>query len=165
MIRKLESNIGLPFLAGVTIDALEKHWIINALRYYGNNKTQTAGALGISIRTLDNKLEKYEDEQIRDRDRAAEDRANKAAILERMRGPLITQYNGLGSANQINGLPRNSEAAEASIQNGDAPDRRVRMEPAFDSAQEQTLPVPQRQEVQTVLPKHSGSGGHGKRRS
>lgn len=44
---------------GVTLEELEKAAILKALRFHGGNKTVTANALGIAIRTLDSKLEKY----------------------------------------------------------------------------------------------------------
>lgn len=44
---------------GVTLDQVEKEVILKALSFYHGNKTVTARALGIAIRTLDNKLEKY----------------------------------------------------------------------------------------------------------
>jgi DNA-binding NtrC family response regulator len=43
------------------LDALEKHAIRAALRQTGGNRTQAAVALGISIRTLRNKLQEYRD--------------------------------------------------------------------------------------------------------
>lgn len=45
---------------GLTLEELEKQAIEKAFRFYQGNKTHTANALGISIRTLDAKLEKYE---------------------------------------------------------------------------------------------------------
>lgn len=44
---------------GVTLADLEKKAILKALKFYDNNKTRTASALGISIRTLQNKLNEY----------------------------------------------------------------------------------------------------------
>lgn len=44
---------------GNTLEEVEKAVILRALAYFHGNKTQTAKALGIAIRTLDNKLAKY----------------------------------------------------------------------------------------------------------
>lgn len=44
---------------GRTLDDVEKDVICAALQFYQNNKTNTARALGIAIRTLDYKLERY----------------------------------------------------------------------------------------------------------
>lgn len=46
---------------GMTLDDLEKQAIEKAYRLYGQNKTATAASLGIAIRTLDAKLEKYKE--------------------------------------------------------------------------------------------------------
>ena len=43
------------------LDELEKQAIKAALRQTGGNRTQAAAALGISIRTLRNKLQEYRD--------------------------------------------------------------------------------------------------------
>jgi two-component system response regulator FlrC len=44
---------------GTTLDDIEKNVILEALRYHQGNRTHTARALGISIRTLRNKLADY----------------------------------------------------------------------------------------------------------
>lgn len=44
---------------GMTLDYLEEQAIRSAFSFYRNNKTATASSLGISIRTLDSKLEIY----------------------------------------------------------------------------------------------------------
>lgn len=43
----------------VTIHELEKRYILKALIHFGGNKTQAANALGITIKTLYNKLHEY----------------------------------------------------------------------------------------------------------
>jgi DNA-binding NtrC family response regulator len=43
----------------MTLSELEKRFIIKALNYFDGNKTQAAGALGITIKTLYNKLHEY----------------------------------------------------------------------------------------------------------
>lgn len=42
-----------------TIYELERDHILSALEEFKGNKTRTAAALGISVRTIDNKLEQY----------------------------------------------------------------------------------------------------------
>ncbi len=44
---------------GMTLEDLEREAILKAYSFYGKNKTHTAAALGIAIRTLDSKLSKY----------------------------------------------------------------------------------------------------------
>ena len=48
---------------GKTLDEVEKEVILVAYRFYQGNKTHTAASLGIAIRTLDNKLAKYDQEK------------------------------------------------------------------------------------------------------
>lgn len=43
----------------VTIYELEKLYVLKALDYFNGNKTQAANALGITIKTLYNKLHEY----------------------------------------------------------------------------------------------------------
>jgi len=43
----------------MTLYELEKHYILKALNYFTGNKTQAANALGITIKTLYNKLHEY----------------------------------------------------------------------------------------------------------
>lgn len=43
----------------ITVAELEKRWILKALQHFDGNKTQAAQALGITIKTLYNKLHEY----------------------------------------------------------------------------------------------------------
>jgi len=49
----------LAFDPSVTLYELEKRYIVKALAHYGGNKTQAAQGLGITIKTLYNKLHEY----------------------------------------------------------------------------------------------------------
>lgn len=44
---------------GMTLEDMEKKVVEKCLRYNDNNKTKTAAMLGISIRGLDSKLERW----------------------------------------------------------------------------------------------------------
>lgn len=55
----LLSNEGLEFDPAIQLYELEKRYIIKALAYFGGNKTQAAQGLGITIKTLYNKLHEY----------------------------------------------------------------------------------------------------------
>ena len=48
---------------GITLDEMEKKIILAALRHYGGNKTKTANALDIAVRTLDYKLDRYKNKR------------------------------------------------------------------------------------------------------
>lgn len=47
---------------GLTLEDIEKEVILKALSFYHGNKTRTAEALGVAIRTIDNKLARYRGE-------------------------------------------------------------------------------------------------------
>lgn len=52
----------LLYQPGMTLAEVELKVIQYALRFHENNKTKAAQSLGISIRTIDNKLNKVPDE-------------------------------------------------------------------------------------------------------
>jgi DNA-binding NtrC family response regulator len=52
-------RLGAPNLAGLTVREMERQLIMETLKRTGNNRTQAARLLGISIRTLRNKLAEY----------------------------------------------------------------------------------------------------------
>jgi transcriptional regulator with PAS, ATPase and Fis domain len=67
MLNDIPENIRVPvkkeeslaFNPDVKLQELEKRYIISALGFYGGNKTQAAQGLGITIKTLYNKLHEY----------------------------------------------------------------------------------------------------------
>ena len=54
-----EAGAARDWVPGRTLDDIERGVIIEALAYHQGNRTHTARALGISIRTLRNKLADY----------------------------------------------------------------------------------------------------------
>ena len=54
-----EARPGRGWTPGRTLDDIEREVILKALQYHSGNRTHTAKALGISIRTLRNKLADY----------------------------------------------------------------------------------------------------------
>jgi hypothetical protein len=55
---------GFEIKSGVTVQEMEKALILETLRTTSNNRTEAAKLLGISIRTLRNKLHEYRGEEI-----------------------------------------------------------------------------------------------------
>src|SRR5436309_13116133 len=49
----------IKFPVGTTVDAMERERILQTLGATGNNKTRAAELLGISLKTLHNKLKEY----------------------------------------------------------------------------------------------------------
>jgi len=78
-------NEPIMWSPGMTLEQIEKKIILRALEFY-KKKTVTAEALGIAVRTLEYKLEKYEkDEQEAKAKAAAEEKAHQERV-DRMRG-------------------------------------------------------------------------------
>lgn len=128
---------------GMKLEYLEKMAIEEALKFYRGNKTQTAAALGIAIRTLDAKLEIYENERIENERRQEQFRKEREAFIARSKG--------------------NAPAIEFVHSPNQGPAQRFHVEPTAQISTEQTLPMQERQEVQKVLP--STTPGHRQRRS
>ncbi len=57
--RDAESPDSITFTVGTSLDEAEKGLILKTLASNGNNKTQAAQVLGISLKTLHNKLRRY----------------------------------------------------------------------------------------------------------
>src|SRR5580693_831245 len=53
----------LRFPIGTTVDAMERELIVQTLQATGNNKTRAAELLGVSLKTLHNKLKEYDSEK------------------------------------------------------------------------------------------------------
>lgn len=130
---------------GLSLEEVEKHCILQALRFFNNNKSQTAIALGITVKTIDNKLERYENDRAR---LEAGERARDIKNTEYLR-----RARGVGFQ-----IPNEGQAGLPSAGTG------VHVEPTLQNSPQQPVSVPKREEVQSVLPKHSTQSGSGKRR-
>jgi len=62
--RPAAAAIQLSDGSAITLKEIEKSAIFRALQFNENNRTKTAEALGISIRTLRNKLREYREEGV-----------------------------------------------------------------------------------------------------
>src|SRR5580692_11512619 len=54
----------IKFPIGTTVDAMERELILQTLQATGNNKTRAAELLGVSLKTLHNKLKEYGSERV-----------------------------------------------------------------------------------------------------
>lgn len=121
---------------GETLESIEKSVILQAFRFYHGNKTHTANALGIAIRTLDNKLEKYEQEGINERERAEKQARMETEARQRARG----------------------------LTEGISAETGFRMEPTQKTTAQHAMPVQERQEIQEMPPRPAATRGERKGR-
>lgn len=71
---------------GVTLEEIEEQVIKRAFDHFGRHKPTTAQALGIALRTLDNKLAKYAEDQTKRDAQADIDFEKRKELLARSRG-------------------------------------------------------------------------------
>lgn len=138
---------------GMTLAAIEKEVILRAFRHYRGNKTATANALGIAVRTLDNKLDQYEQDGKTEKEREDYGRIQREEFLKRARGVV----------------PDNIDSGETPRPDAKQPDVHrpaagAPMESAPRAAAQQAVPLPKPEKVQSVLPQQSAARGSGHRR-
>lgn len=75
------------FSIGMTLDQLEKLAILKTLNHF-RSKPATASALGIALRTLDNKLARYNAEEKTQQDLEELNKAKREHELARARGEI-----------------------------------------------------------------------------
>lgn len=131
----------ITWTPGITLEAIEQQVVQIAYHHYRGNKTATASALGIAIRTLDNKLEKYEANVKTEKEREEHERIKRERFLARSRGEMPD--------NVFTGAPARDSAR---------PDAGLRMESVANASPESPVSMPERKEVQSVLPKHVAQG-------
>lgn len=148
------------FYIGMTLEELEKQATLFAFKYFDSNKTRTSQSLGIAIRTLEERMKKYDDnsKQIADSQRADQDRRNadvqrERDTLARMQGPSNSAF-----------LPNNTPNAEGEGQDVSSAGTGLRVEPAAQAPAQHSVSMPEQKKVQTVLPQQTPKGGHNGRR-
>jgi hypothetical protein len=169
-------NYGSPvqWMPGITLEQMEKSIIQAAFRFYRENKTQTASALGIAIRTLDSKLEKYANDDQLEKDKLEARKQTDRETLARFRGPELTRQFSTGSSAQWaapgasganeGGQENPSEANSANAASGDETSSGVRVQSSPEAGPKPGVSMPKRQEVQSVLPRSASSNRAGGRR-
>lgn len=127
MNTNLHSTQLVVWSPGVSIETMIQSAIESALSYYKGNKTATAHALGISIRTLDTRLDKYKKERLAHEQRAADAQSRRAEFHARQRA-----------------VPQNGQfdtSATPSIHAAEAARRRAESAPAPKDGKGPTLHV------------------------
>jgi len=55
----VRSNSGFEFRPGMSLDEVEREMILRTIEFAGGNKSRAAEYLGVSLKTLYNRLEQY----------------------------------------------------------------------------------------------------------
>jgi hypothetical protein len=127
------------------LEELEKRAILKAFRVYGS-QVATADALGISVRTVHNKLVKYGQQGLED--------VGTVISGESSEG-------GRGTSDMRAEKDLGAQAGQtASVQTEDG----VHVQPATEVAAQRTVSMRERDEVQKVLPHETSRPNSGKRR-
>jgi len=129
---------------GMSLAAVEKLVILKAYQFFRFNKTTTANALGISTRTLDNKLEQYDKEAGLAKEREMYEQRKREEFLARSRGQLPNNINTAFATPQIPGVLGTHAGA--------------RMESIANTAEKPAVSMQERVEVQKVLPADAPKG-------
>lgn len=149
------SGDAIIWTPGVTLEQIERQVIEKAFSHFQKNKTSTAHALGIAIRTLDSKFERYAEQDKSMTVFEEERKRERAYQLARARGQSPAQY-----GYDTGSMPRIPQAAAVVNQ----AETRVHVESAANSKAQPEVPMPKREEVQELLPKQAAASGHSKRR-
>lgn len=97
---------------GMTLEDTEKLIVLQAYRLFENNKTRTANALGICIRTLDARLEKYDKDN---NERAAASPGTGERQFTEVPKPAESKTDGLFHSGRIHEKPVAESATEQSM--------------------------------------------------
>lgn len=151
---------------GLTLENLEELAIKEAFKFHQGNKSATARALDISVRTLETKLEKYENDDRNKRDFAAKRRSNEADFLARSRGQSISQFAPSATRDEVrSSSPRakgkdGSQDGEESFASDEASIGGMGVQSAPESSSEHEVSLPLRKEVQGVPSKRASGTRH-----
>lgn len=148
---------------GTSLEFMEKQIILAAFRHYRGNKTATANSLGIAIRTLDNKLEKYQQDDKEAEEKQNARRIDREEFIKAQRGqsstwkPKITGTVRSGNQNgKENEATPASSVYDAASGNG--------LEPITQVREKRAVPVHVGKEVQEMSFKNNASDNKRKRR-
>jgi hypothetical protein len=124
---------------GVSLATIEKQVILKAYRWFRGNATQTAIALGVSEKTIRNKLAEYEADDKKRLEAQTREREERHNQLIRSRGLVGLNIEG-------------NEGVTIGTGAG------FRMEPANEAAPKHGVSVSESAEVQSVLPSKAAAG-------
>lgn len=153
---------------GISLESMERQVILAAFRFYRGNKTATAQSLGIAIRTLDNKLEKYQADDDAAKERSDAHYNEREEFLKAQRGEKSNWKPKPVDAGIAKNLEtqraRKAEGLNGSGKNGNVAEAGARLESVEETTSEQSMPLPIGQEVQKVSSKPTSGHSNKQRR-
>lgn len=155
---------------GMTLAMLEKQGILIAFRVFRGNRSQTAKALDISVRTLDAKLAEYKVIADDNDQKEKEFQERQYEQLRKARGEHTPNYTFNGDDERHARDERNAAASAKSAiaknakESGTSSADRVHVEPTPIASAKSEVPVSERQKIQSVLPESNPKSGHAGRR-
>ena len=172
------------FASSGTLEQIEKQVIEMRFAQLRGNKSQTAVSLGISVRTLETRLEQYKNEGAIQDERKRQLDKEREEQLTRMRGPFANPTLPGKSFEQLAQEARDAERIRdekreranyeverrsrerAAIESGhvSGPTAGMRLESAPKVSGQQSVPMPERPQVQEVLQRQTASSGKSGRR-
>lgn len=139
---------------GMSLEVMEQHIIVAAYAFYRGIKTTTAASLGISVRTLDAKLEIYGSQAV--------ERENVNGLQADARARELHAHRfGRPPSNPVS---EPAGAVDTSEGNGNETAAWLRTQPPPDATAEQPVSMPERREIQGVLSRQATPNRHGQRR-
>jgi hypothetical protein len=165
--------MNLLWTPGCTLELLEEMAVRQALQYCQGNKTAAASALGIAVRTLDNKLEIYAEKDRRMKAVESERAKQQKEFSERCKGVVPAVLDGRPKfvrqpAPEVRPLKApepvpapgieqkaDEKAPEAVREHSDGATTGLCVEPPKETPKEPEMPLPKREEVQSVLPEQN----------
>jgi hypothetical protein len=136
----------LNWQPGMTFAQVEKSVLLQAFRFHRGNKSAAASALGIPEAQLSEKLNGYLNEEKEQERVTNEQRQQREEFIRRSRGIHPATPTAPGGS---------------SIFSADAG---VSVESTSESSEKSSVPMPERKEVQSVLPSSHSQGRHRRHR-
>ncbi len=148
---------------GMTLASVEKQAILQAYRFYRSNKTATAQALGVSVKTIENKLNQYLTEDGATKDADKERRAKQDDWQRKSRFGHDGQFgrNPEPGATLDRFGQETGDGLPAKSVDGASP--RVRVESAQATSAQHAVSLSERKEVQGLPSPKTASSSSGKR--
>lgn len=144
---------------GLTLKQMELMVVGSAIRFYKGNKSQTAKALDINIKTLDTRLDEII--EIEDKEKAAE------AERVKQREHFLARSRGISSNSQLNWTDSPAftpESFQAIASDVPKTSREIHVQSASEVPAQQSVSMPKLEEVQKVLPRQvAGNSQRGRR--